>query len=110
MKTANLMKLILLLGVILFIQNDTQASEFDKNKLFIRLNTPITNNILSELSNYGEIIDKRKENIIVKNLNKDNQRILINWVVLAINKDNLEQIKDLNYVDFISYFTQSEKK
>lgn len=109
MKTANLMKLILLLGIILFIQNDTQASEFDKNKLFIRLNTPITNNILSELSNYGEIIDKRKENIIVKNLNKDNQRILINWVVLAINKDNLEQIKDLNYVDFISYFTQSEK-
>lgn len=102
------MKRIIITIIILFsvlVLSANTLHKIDSNKIFIRVNE-INQDILLELSEYGELLDYKEEfiNQIDENFKKNNS-INVSWVVLGLSDvKDINTINSLNAVNFTSFF------
>lgn len=105
--------IILIITLILFsISINAQMTdvELDETKIFVRAQK-LTPEKLAKLSEYGKIEDSKYEEIKINNLNKSPISVIdINWVVLSSEEININEIKNLEFVEFASFFVKNNLK
>lgn len=109
----NMKNIILIITLILFsISINAQMTdvELDETKIFVRAQK-LTPEKLAKLSEYGKIEDSKYEEIKINNLNKSPISVIdINWVVLSSEEININEIKNLEFVEFASFFVKNNLK
>lgn len=109
------MKKIILLTTLIFFtlngntSNKTSQTYVDSTKLFVRV-SKLDNQIKSKLSDYGKVIDFKKEFVVPQHNNYQNT-IDISWVILKeVPINSFSKIQSLDEVTYMSFFIQNESK
>ena len=104
--------IFLIISILLSISINAQVANYDidNTKVFVRLKK-LTDQKLQLLSDFGKIEDYKYEQIRINNLGKSSTGpIDINWVVLSGNNLNIDEILNLEFVQFASFFVKTPSK